>query len=41
MRVDLKLEGDRLYGGVMAIDDVKSSSFAAGLTYWIDLARLP
>jgi len=41
MRLDVKLEGDRLYGGVMAIDDVTSSGFAAGLTYWIDLARVP
>jgi hypothetical protein len=34
-------DGDRLYGGVMAIDDVTSSNFVAGLTYWTDLARVP
>jgi CubicO group peptidase (beta-lactamase class C family) len=41
VRLDIKLEGDRLYGAAIALDDFKNQKFAAGLTYWIDLHHAP
>lgn len=39
MRLDLKLEGTRLYGATVALDDMASQTFIAGLSFWTDLAK--
>ncbi|MHB9879553.1 serine hydrolase domain-containing protein [Pacificimonas sp. ICDLI1SI03] len=39
VQLDLKHEGDRLYGGFAALDDLQNQTFAAGLTFWMDMQR--
>jgi CubicO group peptidase (beta-lactamase class C family) len=39
VRLVLRNEGDRLYGGAVALADPKDQHFTAGLTYWFDLSR--
>jgi CubicO group peptidase (beta-lactamase class C family) len=39
VRLDLRPEGDRLYGAAIAMSDLSDQHFTAGLTYWIDLSR--
>jgi CubicO group peptidase (beta-lactamase class C family) len=39
VRISLRNEGDRLYGGAVALADLTDQRFTAGLTYWIDLSR--
>jgi CubicO group peptidase (beta-lactamase class C family) len=39
VRLSLRNEGNRLYGGAVAVSDLTDQHFTAGLTYWIDLSR--
>lgn len=41
IRLDVKLEGTRIYGAAAALDDLQSPTFKAGLTYWLDVQKIP
>jgi CubicO group peptidase (beta-lactamase class C family) len=38
--LDLKLDGERLFGAAVALDNPKSQTFVAGLSHWMDLHRV-